>query len=73
MKMKHNVGGFDAFLRAVIGVLIWASGFIFHSWYSMLGLLLLISAVIGHCPLYQLIGISTERELPNADPLPKVQ
>ena len=71
--MKRNVGGLDAFLRAVIGVLIWASGFVFHSWYSMLGLLLLISAVAGRCPLYRLVGISTERELPGAGPIEKME
>jgi hypothetical protein len=71
--MKHNVGGFDAFLRAVIGVLIWSSGFVFHSWYSMLGLLLLVSAVINYCPLYRLIGISSEKEVPDAGPIAKME
>lgn len=59
--MKCNVGNTDAFIRAVLGTLIWSTAFIFHSWYSMLGLVLLLTAIVGYCPLYRLLGINTER------------
>jgi hypothetical protein len=60
--MKHNVGDTDAVVRIVLGMLIWFSGFIFHSWLSMLGLVLVLTAMINFCPLYRLLGINTAKK-----------
>ena len=57
--MKRNVGTVDRIIRAIVGILIIVICIIFKSWWGIIGLLLLISAALGYCPPYKLLGIST--------------
>lgn len=63
--MKPNESLLDRSLRAVLGILLiaaWAFGFIQGIWAILLGLLggvLLVTAIVGFCPLYALLGIRT--------------
>ena len=50
--MKHNVGGADKIFRIVLGLVIILVGFYFKSWWGAIGLVLLLTGVIGWCPLY---------------------
>lgn len=57
--MNLNVGSADRVVRVVLGLAIIAAGFAFQSWLGAIGLVLLLTAVVGTCPLYLLFGIST--------------
>ncbi len=59
--MKANVGGFDKTLRILLGVVIIAAGFYFKSWLGAIGLVPLLTGLIGWCPLYAPFGISTHK------------
>lgn len=59
--MKSNVGGIDRILRltAGIGLVGWAAlGGPVWAW---IGVVPLLTAVVGVCPLYSLIGVNTCR------------
>jgi len=57
--MKPNIGRIDRTIRIVLGLLIAAAGIFFESWWSLLGLVILATALIRFCPLYTLLGTST--------------
>jgi hypothetical protein len=56
--MKFNVGGLDRIARIVIGALLIIYALMGHPW-AWLGVLALLSGLVGFCPAYQLIGINT--------------
>jgi type IV secretory pathway TrbD component len=62
--MKANVGGVDRVIRIVAGLIIIVLGVVFKSWWGLIGLLPLATALINFCPLYTLIGISTRKAAP---------
>jgi Protein of unknown function (DUF2892) len=58
--MTNNVGTIDRVLRVLLGLALIAltlSGAI--GWWGWLGVVPLLTAAIGSCPLYQLLGFST--------------
>jgi hypothetical protein len=57
--MKTNVGGVDRTIRLLAGVGIIAWGVMNGSWWGALGLVPLLTATIGWCPLYLPLGLST--------------
>jgi hypothetical protein len=57
--MTKNVGSVDRLLRLVAGLVILAAGYYYQSWWGLVGLVPLLTAVVSFCPLYPLIGIST--------------
>ena len=59
--MKLNVGIIDRWVRIVLGIAIAAAGFYFKSWFGLIGLIPLVTAAVGWCPLYAPFGISTCR------------
>ena len=64
--MTKNVGGIDRLLRAVVGVLLllWAIAGVpaaAWSWIGWIGIVPLVTAAIGWCPLYMPFGIKTCR------------
>ena len=62
--MRCNVGRTDRLLRVVIGLVLVGLGIALKSWWGALGVVPLATALVGWCPLYRLVGISTCR--PNA-------
>jgi type IV secretory pathway TrbD component len=62
--VRANVGGADKVIRVVLGLLIIVLGIVFKSWWGLVGLLPLATALINFCPLYTLIGISTRKVAP---------
>lgn len=65
--MDRNVGRIDQAIRAVMGLgmlsLIWLAPE--SGYWGLLGALPLLSAIVGHCPTYRLLGIRTRpREIP---------
>lgn len=57
--MKVNVGKIDKVFRIIVGLSAIIAGFYFQSWWGAIGLIPLVTALSGWCPLYSIIGIST--------------
>lgn len=59
--MKTNIGSFDAGARFLIGIVILDLSLHGLGWCGLLGLIPIISSIVGHCPLYDLFYIDTQR------------
>ena len=57
--MKKNIGSIDKILRVLIAIIFIAYGVINQSLLGLIGLIPLLTASLGICPLYSIIGIST--------------
>jgi len=57
--IKCNMGKVDRIVRIIIGLVILAIGIAFRSWWGVVGIFLLLTAVIRWCPAYLPFGIST--------------
>ncbi|NOQ14209.1 MAG: DUF2892 domain-containing protein [Methyloprofundus sp.] len=57
--MKPNVGGLDKKIRIAAGIIIIAVGAFFQSWWGVIGIIPLATALINWCPAYLPLGIST--------------
>ena len=57
--MKINVGNADKTIRIVLGIVIIALGFYYESYWGAIGLIPLITGIIGTCPIYSLFNLST--------------
>lgn len=62
--MKENVGGFDKYLRIALGVIILIVGYIYESWWGLIGIIPLLTGLVNRCGLYYLIGVSTCKTKP---------
>jgi hypothetical protein len=63
--MRCNTGGPDRFIRITLGVFLLALVFIGPKTpWGYLGVLPLLTGVAGYCPLYAILGISTEYKEP---------
>jgi hypothetical protein len=59
--MKKNMGQKDRAIRAIFGVLLLMYGLIFQNLIGALGLIPLVTALIGTCPLYSVLGVTSNR------------
>lgn len=57
--MQTNVGKTDRIVRVIIGTVIVAVGAYNESWWGAVGLIPLVTAAIGWCPLYCPLHFST--------------
>lgn len=57
--MQCNVGKADKIGRIIIGLVIIILGLYFKSWWGAIGLVPLLTALIGWCPIYVPLGIKT--------------
>ncbi|WP_448189280.1 YgaP family membrane protein [Azospirillum sp. sgz301742] len=58
--LGSNVGGVDRALRAVVGLILIALVFVGpQTPWGWVGLIPLLTAVIGFCPAYTLLGVKT--------------
>jgi len=57
--MKKNVGTTDKIIRIIIGLIIATLGVVYESWWGLLAIIPIATAIINFCGLYSLIGIST--------------
>lgn len=64
--MVRNMGTVDRALRALIGILALLGAFVlgwFSGWMvwaaAAVGVIMLVTAAMGTCPLYRLVGINT--------------
>jgi len=57
--MKPNVGKLDRVVRIALGIGIAGAGFYFQSWLGAIAIIPLGTALMGTCPLYTVLGLST--------------
>jgi NhaP-type Na+/H+ or K+/H+ antiporter len=60
--MQCNVGSIDRIIRLVAGIGLAIGGVIFESYWGLLGVVLLATAVFRYCPLYPLFKINTNKK-----------
>ncbi|MFT4026201.1 MAG: DUF2892 domain-containing protein [Novosphingobium sp.] len=57
---KENVGGFDRFLRLLVGMALLAAVFVGpKTLWGLVGLVPLLTGLFRTCPLYRLFGFDT--------------
>lgn len=62
--MQKNVGGIDKIIRVVIGLALLSLLFILEGnirWLGLIGIVPLLTVVIGWCPVYSLVGVNTRK------------
>ncbi len=59
--MKCNIGSTDRILRLVAGIGLAIGGVIFESYWGLIGVALLATAVFRFCPLYPIFKINTAK------------
>ncbi len=57
--MKPNVGSIDRILRIVAGLAILGAGYYFKSWWGLVGLVPILTALVRFCPAYLPLGLNT--------------
>jgi hypothetical protein len=60
--MTRNIGGIDRTIRIILGIGLLGLLFVLEGgarWAGLIGLVPLGTALIGYCPLYSILGIST--------------
>jgi hypothetical protein len=60
--MSTNVGSIDRAVRVLLGLALLSAFFLVAGplrWLALAGLVLLVTAAIGVCPLYSVLGINT--------------
>lgn len=60
--MKKNMGRLDQTIRIVVGILLLGLVFVLEGvfkWGAVLGTVLLLTGVVGFCPLYLPFGVDT--------------
>lgn len=57
--MKCNVGKADRIIRVILGAGIIAVGIYLKSWWGAIGVIPIITAAVGWCPVYLPFGISS--------------
>lgn len=59
--LKNNVGKVDRVIRVVVGIIL--VGNVFYALQNpigWLGVILIVTGLVGKCPLYSIIGINTK-------------
>ncbi len=59
--MKHNVGVIDRTLRILLGIAVIGASVYYQSYWGAVGLVPLLTGMIGWCPAYLPFGLSTCR------------
>lgn len=69
MTITKNVGGVDRVLRIIVGILLLLLVSLAYigpqtqwSYLGLLGIIPLITGIIGYCPPYKLLGINTHKK-----------
>jgi hypothetical protein len=66
--MEKNIGQVDKTLRVVIGIALLSLIFILEGnarWWGLIGIGLILTVVMGWCPAYTLLGVSTSKRKPS--------
>ena len=50
--MKKNMGSLDKNIRLIFGIAIIVLGFLFNSWWGLIGIIPIITSISSFCPFY---------------------
>lgn len=59
--MNKNVGGIDRIVRILLGLALVAMGIYTQSWWGAIGLVPLITGLVGWCPMYLPLKVNTAK------------
>jgi len=59
--MQCNIGKTDKIIRLVVGLVIIGGGIAVGSWWGLIGLIPIVTALVGFCPLYVPFKINTNK------------
>ena len=62
--MTRNVGDLDRWIRVALGIALLAIVFLVEGparWIGLVGIVPLVTAAVGYCPIYALFGLTTCR------------
>lgn len=58
--MSRNEGTIDRVLRVILGLVLLSLVFVGpQTWWGLIGLVPLVTGLVGSCPIYSVLGIST--------------
>ncbi len=60
--MKQNVGNADKIIRWIIGIVIAGLGIYYQSWWGLLAIIPIATALFSFCPLYAPFKLSTMKK-----------
>ncbi len=60
--MSKNIGSPDKIVRYILGIVILALGYYYKSWWGLVGIIPLGTALLGWCPAYLPFRFSTEKK-----------
>jgi len=60
--MQLNIGKPERVIRVIVGLVIIGAGVYYQSWWGAIGLVPVFTGILGWCPPYQLLGISTNKK-----------
>jgi hypothetical protein len=61
--MRRNVGGTERVVRVVVGVVLLALVVVGpKSWWGLIGVIPIVTALWGWCPIWSALGFSTHKE-----------
>ena len=62
---KNNVGSLDKILRIILGVALLVAFVVFPDspwrWFTLIGIVPLATALMGSCPIYSVLGLSSRK------------
>jgi len=61
MIMKKNIGKIDKILRVIVGLIIGGLGIYYKSWWGLIGIVPVFTALMSFCPIYPAFKISTKK------------
>ena len=54
--MRKNIAGAGRMVRGVVGLILIAFGWYYHSWWGAIGVIPLVEAVLGWCAIHHICG-----------------
>ena len=63
---EKNVGSVDQVIRVIVGIGIIGVGIYFQSWWGLIGIVPILTAVFGRCGMYVPFGLNTCKMKTNA-------
>lgn len=59
--MNRNEGTTDRVIRIVAGLAVLVLGYFYQTWWGLIGIIPLLTGVVGWCGLYTVFDFSTKR------------
>ncbi len=57
--MKKNMGSLDKNIRLIFGIAIIVLGFLFNSWWGLIGIIPILTSITSFCPFYLPLKMNT--------------